>query len=192
MAISFIKKGNSEKIIPLYATTNYRALTIPGSIYYAYNLDDYWLINIGGDSNPYYIFKKENNKLNLIGNITFSNVTYSDNPGIIGYTDECIYFVQAGDYHRIYEYNILTKTTTRTYSKSLSSRANNMDILWSKNGYYALGGHSLNTIYKYDFAEETVTSVIGLGLSGSSDEGIYNLCKDNLIFCDKKNNKLSK
>lgn len=145
MAINFIKKGNSEKITPIYATVDFSTIKLPiydenegetSSISYVYKLDNYYLILLASSSNVRFaLYKFINGKFIYLGNPNmkggFNGYLY---PGIIGYDENYVYMYRSTNSNGkrttgIYLFNLKDKTCSITYSGT--SKTGN--VIWSNN-----------------------------------------------------------
>ena len=145
-------EGAAEVPTPIYATTDYRVLTVPkpegvtANITSVFYLGDYYLINFFYNSySHYYLYKKENNNLVLLTKVY--EVYDNDYPGgIVGYNTTYVYMVMmnnSGD-SDLYQFNLITNEikSIYTYSSKITG-----GIVWSNNAYF---NTSDNRTFKFD------------------------------------------
>ena len=145
-------EGTADVPTPIYATTDYRVLTVPkpegvtANITSVFYLGDYYLINFFYNSySHYYLYKKENNNLVLLTKVY--EVYDNDYPGgIVGYNNTYVYMVMmnnSGD-SDLYQFNLITNEikSIYTYSSKITG-----GIVWSNNAYF---NTSDNRTFKFD------------------------------------------
>lgn len=168
-------EGTAEVPTPIYATTDYRVLTVPkpegvtANITSVFYLGDYYLINFFYNSySHYYLYKKENNNLVLLTKVY--EVYDNDYPGgIVGYNTTYVYMVMmnnSGD-SDLYQFNLITNEikSIYTYSSKITG-----GIVWSNNAYF---NTSNNRTFKFDI--------------NNPNNGFTKINQNNPIFSTERN-----